>query len=466
VSANSPGRNDPCPCGSGKKFKKCHGRDIPIASKREVTLANEAKSLDGQLFDRIMQFAKLRLGPAWLDDGLTEYMGDDEESMDELELQLAVPWAVFHCPLVDNDVSAARLFAEEKGSHLSPGMQALLTAEFDAWLSVWEVREVEKNVGALMADLLTGEERFVHEIAATASMNIRTAMLARVIDISGISFFSGVHPQPLPPRDANLVVLETRRRCRVRTRPVKPARLRDPEIQLEMIDYWRMAAESLRDRPLPTLTNNEGDLFTFTTDYYDIVTTDRSLLLSRLALIPGAQDPESHGQNKDESSIVVIGHDRSGSAFGETVTGQIQIAGNRMRVECNSARRADSLRVAIETHAGRLVQYRLRQEKNIDDLLREAESRPARSRESTRRGEMPEMQEIAKQIKEQHMAQWPDMEIPALGGLTPREAARDPDSRKNLELLLREMEMMEEHLPEEERFDMTRLRDTLGMPDE
>ncbi|MBI4403092.1 MAG: SEC-C domain-containing protein, partial [Deltaproteobacteria bacterium] len=20
------GRNDPCPCGSGKKFKKCHGR--------------------------------------------------------------------------------------------------------------------------------------------------------------------------------------------------------------------------------------------------------------------------------------------------------------------------------------------------------------------------------------------------------------------------------------------------------
>ena len=21
------GRNDPCPCGSGKKFKKCHGRN-------------------------------------------------------------------------------------------------------------------------------------------------------------------------------------------------------------------------------------------------------------------------------------------------------------------------------------------------------------------------------------------------------------------------------------------------------
>jgi uncharacterized protein YecA (UPF0149 family) len=25
-AADEPGRNDPCPCGSGKKYKKCHGR--------------------------------------------------------------------------------------------------------------------------------------------------------------------------------------------------------------------------------------------------------------------------------------------------------------------------------------------------------------------------------------------------------------------------------------------------------
>jgi hypothetical protein len=26
VREKQPGRNDPCPCGSGKKYKKCHGR--------------------------------------------------------------------------------------------------------------------------------------------------------------------------------------------------------------------------------------------------------------------------------------------------------------------------------------------------------------------------------------------------------------------------------------------------------
>jgi preprotein translocase subunit SecA len=28
VKDKLPGRNDPCPCGSGKKFKNCHGKGI------------------------------------------------------------------------------------------------------------------------------------------------------------------------------------------------------------------------------------------------------------------------------------------------------------------------------------------------------------------------------------------------------------------------------------------------------
>lgn len=30
----SPGRNDPCPCGSGRKFKKCCGAVIPVVDAR------------------------------------------------------------------------------------------------------------------------------------------------------------------------------------------------------------------------------------------------------------------------------------------------------------------------------------------------------------------------------------------------------------------------------------------------
>lgn len=50
-----------------------------------------------------------------------------------------------------------------------------------------------------------------------------------------------------------------------------------------------------------------------------------------------------------------------------------------------------------------------------------------------------------------------------LDGQTPRDAARSAKSRKKLELLLRDMEHLENRLPEDERFDMRRLRDELGL---
>ena len=28
VEPGSAGRNDPCPCGSGEKYKKCHGKNL------------------------------------------------------------------------------------------------------------------------------------------------------------------------------------------------------------------------------------------------------------------------------------------------------------------------------------------------------------------------------------------------------------------------------------------------------
>ncbi|MDO9372421.1 MAG: SEC-C metal-binding domain-containing protein, partial [Gammaproteobacteria bacterium] len=29
---STPGRNDPCPCGSGLKYKKCHGAVVPMTA--------------------------------------------------------------------------------------------------------------------------------------------------------------------------------------------------------------------------------------------------------------------------------------------------------------------------------------------------------------------------------------------------------------------------------------------------
>ena len=49
---NKPNRNDPCPCGSGKKYKKCCGQ--PGMAKHTATLLDPAK-VAGSLLGRISQ---------------------------------------------------------------------------------------------------------------------------------------------------------------------------------------------------------------------------------------------------------------------------------------------------------------------------------------------------------------------------------------------------------------------------
>ena len=48
VRKDSPdvGRNDPCPCGSGRKYKNCHGR--PQATTAGAAAGNGAKAANGQ----------------------------------------------------------------------------------------------------------------------------------------------------------------------------------------------------------------------------------------------------------------------------------------------------------------------------------------------------------------------------------------------------------------------------------
>lgn len=48
TSDMSPNRNDPCPCGSGKKYKHCHGKAASIpTSSEEVAWRRLRAVLDG-----------------------------------------------------------------------------------------------------------------------------------------------------------------------------------------------------------------------------------------------------------------------------------------------------------------------------------------------------------------------------------------------------------------------------------
>jgi hypothetical protein len=241
-------------------------------------------------------------------------------------LQLAVPWALFQRPTAEDDPPVARLFGDERGPRLAPALRAMLDAQLESWLGVWEVQRVEQGVGMAMKDLLTGEERFVHEIGGSRGVGARDALLGRVVTTGDISFLAGLHPQPLAPRHADIVVREVRRACRVRTRPVRAEKLREIAVQLLTIDLWRECAARLREpRPMPALTNTDGDSIVMTIDRFDILAPNDAAVVSRLATFPGAEEPE-HVANEGTVIAITKPGNATMKSWENTVIGRIVIA--------------------------------------------------------------------------------------------------------------------------------------------
>jgi hypothetical protein len=452
------GRNDPCPCGSGKKYKRCHGA-LTIATDPKRTRADELKAVDKDLTARLLTFAKMRLGPPWLAAALADYSGSPEADLPERELGLALPWAL-HFRRPEGVPTVAEEWSAEVGRRVTDAQRVLLDAYSDAWLSIWKVARVERGVGTALVDQLTRQERFVYDVTSSTTLNLHESLLAIVIECDGVSFFGGAHPQPLPPRHAELPLREARKLCRVRTRAVDPALLRNDEMQVALIDGWNTVVDAILAAPPPTLTNTDGDLIAFTTDDFEL-TAARADIVARLASIPGAEPPEK------EAGETVVVFTKSGNPMrpdvNNTVVGRAVVTTRSLRVETNSIRRADALRASMEVRLAGMVRYRMRQETNTSELMKGGGSADRWPGGPSRAPQAPEMSAVVRAFREKHMRAWVDDSIPALGGLTPREAARTPPARRALQLLLEEIEHNESRLPPEEQIDLQWLRPELGL---
>lgn len=455
--AQRPGRNDPCPCGSGRKYKQCHLRiDQEEASARSPV--QHLHDLDGRLVHDLTVFAMRRFGEAWR--RFEEDFADAEDSA-----QLSRAWSVCHCRIAGATV--LERYLEEKGPRLSTLERAWLSAQRAAWLSVWEVLAVEPGKTVTLHDLLSGEERRVIESGGSRTLVSRDAILARVVDHEGVSVLCGTHPRPLPPREAAEVVRLVRAGLRWKG-PVPSESLRDDASGRVLIRFWEEAVASLDRRPaLPReLQNTDGDPLLLTTDHFDIAPGEGSEIEAALAALPGVQPPES-GEDPAVYVFMRTGNPRH-RHWDHTIVGHARVSGTRLRVETNSLRRADSLRAQIESACGDRIRHRLRE--HTDPLSEKARSEFSEktSRGRDRRDAEPtippaEAAHVVREIMTRHYTEWLDSPIPALEGKTPRQAVRTAKGRAAVDLLLKEIENREQRRPDGAAFDVSWLRRELRL---
>ena len=75
----------------------------------------------------------------------------------------------------------------------------------------------------------------------------------------------------------------------------------------------------------------------------------------------------------------------------------------------------------------------------------------------------PEADELVLALKRRHYAEWLDQSLPALGGKSPREAARTARGRAELDLLLKDMENWEQRSAGAAAFDFSEIRRELRL---
>jgi hypothetical protein len=190
------GRNEPCWCGSGRKYKKCHlGREqLPLAERVDW------------LYTKARQHALLN---GW-NDVLAEvgyercrYTDDDPDA----------PAAAMADPLVMDAVlfegGAFEEFLEVRGS-LLPDDERLLAEQ---WLrverSVFEVEQVRRSQGVTVRDVRAGDTHEVREQAASRQLKPGQLICARVVPAGdSMQFFGGIEPIALHERDALIDLLD------------------------------------------------------------------------------------------------------------------------------------------------------------------------------------------------------------------------------------------------------------------
>jgi hypothetical protein len=206
----------------------------------------------------------------------------------------------------------------------------------------------------------------------------------------------------------------------------------------------------LNPRP-PAVANTDGDPLEFHTLRFDLPDPTAAVAQLRdLAAGVGEGDFES-GIERDAAGRVVradISWLRAGGAgtpMENTVLGRIKVEAGRLSAEVNSAKRATALRALLEQRLpGARVLPSVVQSSHA--LVEEAHARARAGGplppdpEQERLMAMPEVQAALRETLRRHYRSWPDEQLPALGGRTPREAVQDADGREAVQALLRQFE--------------------------
>jgi hypothetical protein len=416
------GRNTPCWCGSGRRYKQCHlgAPDLPPLPERVGWLCRKAvgflERYGPSAHDDVMEVARARAADP----------DDDGSLADAFDDPIVMDLALTEGGWFDR-------FLEERGA-LLPADEALLA---QSWALVprtlYEVLETRPGRGLTLVDLRTGDRVDVAERTFSAEARAGQVVCGRAVhDGETHRLIGGLFGVP-PGREARLLDL------------------------LDEGDPVAIAAwVAALSRP-PVLYTREGEPMVECELVVDVADEDATR-----AFLDATYEVEDESRTGSWVEMFPLNQDE------KILRARLRLAGTRLRVSTTSEARADRVLATLGTaHLGARVVSDRRRPMDMASVIRRAELERALAPEGgglipgPAEGS-PEVAAFLEEMRNRFEERWCDEPVPALGGITPRQAADDPSRREALVRLIDSFE----HAggpPEAITMRPDRLRELLGL---
>lgn len=478
------GRNDPCPCGSGKKYKKCCG--LGPQGTNEPELPEHLRT--GTYLDEYQRFVRPVADYYQMlieyDDDRRELSGAERDFQRDFRpgLPHGVPdslflsWFYFDFRYGKNGKTVCERFTESsRMKDLKEPGPTLVRRMSESYLTFYQVAGLSRD-RITFTELGTGATWLVHRVSEPEGQEIRKG------DIWYVRFVG-------PPEDAYIFSAPYIYLAEAKAdleRAVKAQREELGEFPGRPVAVERMFAEackaavplwadyfvngpSLREADEilsgsspekgPAMVNRDGEPLRFCKVFFKI--TNNEGLRKKLSSLRSIDYDDEH-----DMWVWFKNNVSSTDFFGATSLGTITIKRGRLIAECNSEARSLKLMNKLKRGLSGLVSFEKIEAKDVSDMPPLSEKQRKKiEKEQEELNANPEIRELLrKQAESYYHGDWMEHKIPMFGDKTPLEAVGTDEGRVKVKAFLDDLEAMQNARPAEPfRVDVNGLRKRLHL---
>lgn len=482
-----PGRNDPCPCSSGKKYKHCCLKAEQAQPGDDFLWRRIRRVISGSPM-RMLDFAAAHFGAEALLEAWEDFMPhwEDEEdepfTMDTPHLAVFMSWFFYEWLPSSRDTAVKRqvsdrrsvgqAYLDRKRRQFDPLLARYIEQCCTTPFGFYDILSVRPGRGFTVRDIFSGEELEVFEQSGSQHSQVGDLLFGKLVTLDGVSLLEACAPFMFPPIEKD-AVLKLRRKMERRNKAITPEVLR--EYRYEMLYIYHDIVGRLLSPPMPQLQNTDGDPLLLSKLVYDLECTPR-VALNALRQLNITEDDESLliGAKFDPSGElreIKFSWEKAGNeihqGWNNTILGHISIAGATLCAEVNSENRAQQFKTLMEKLLPGKARYKTTVMQSPQAMLkrmREENGPTAEEQELDELNNRPEVQALIAEHLRQHYRGWVNQKIPALNNQTPLQAVKTRDGKEMVEALLMDIERRNRagNMP----FDpgiMAELREKLGL---